>query len=158
MLKKIFILGILVIGGLCIWLFYNPLKEPTFVNIKNLVVDTMVGNIASVHGTAVFNNPNKLDAQLLNTELKAFSNDAYIGTVSQTAISTIPGNSDFEIPLTLTVDVLKLGYSQSLSGLLTNALNKQKMIPVKFEGYCRIKILNSVHKIPVTFEDELKFE
>lgn len=158
MLKKLFILIILLLTGALVWLFYNPLKEPSFVRIRQLTVDTMVGNIATVKAIAVFNNPNTLDAQLLNTELKAYSNDAFIGTVSQTAITTIPGNSDFDVYLTLKADVMKLGYSQSLSGLLTNALSRTKEVPVKFEGYCRIKILGAVHKIPVSFEDKLKFE
>lgn len=158
MLKKIIIAALIVIAGIIAWLLFNPFKEPAFITIKNIEIDSMSGNIASVRGIAVFNNPNNLDATLLNTELKVYSNSAFIGNVSQTAISNIEAKSEFKIPLHFQIDLLKLGYSQSLAGLIENALNREKIIPVRFEGYCRIITLGATHKIPVEFEDKLRFE
>ncbi len=158
MIKKILILIALIIAGIAGWLYFNPFKEPTFVAIKTIEVVKIDGNIADVNAIAVFNNPNSLEATLLNTELKVFSNDASIGHVSQTALTTIQSNANFEIPLHFKIDMVKMGYSQSLGGLIENALNKQKVFPVKFDGYCRIKTFGTVHKIPIEFADELKFE
>ncbi|MDI1234585.1 MAG: hypothetical protein PSX81_09910 [bacterium] len=158
MLRKILIIVVLIIAGIAGWLYFNPFKEPVFVAIKTIEVEKIEGNIAEVNAVAVFNNPNSIEATLLNTELKVFSNDALIGHVSQTSLTNIQSNSNFEIPLHFQIDLVKMGYSQSISGLLDNILNKQKVFPVKFDGYCRIKTFGTVHKIPVEFADELKFE
>ncbi len=158
MSKKIIILAVILALGITAWFVFNPFKEPTFITIRDIEIEKMEGNIASIKAIAVFNNPNNLDATLLNTELKVYSNSAYIGNVSQTGLSEIKARSDFDIPLHFQVDLLKLGYSQSLAGLVENALNKEKVLPIKFDGYCRIKTLGAVHKIPVEFEDKLKFE
>lgn len=158
MIKKILILLVLIIAGIVAWLYFNPFKEPTFVAIKTIEVVKIEGNIADVNAIAVFNNPNSMEATLLNTELKVFSNDASIGHVSQTALTNIQANTNFEIPLHFKIDLVKMGYSQSLGGLLENVLNRQKVFPVKFDGYCRIKTFGTVHKIPIEFADELKFE
>ncbi len=158
MIKKIIILLVLILAGVAAWFYFNPFKEPTFVAIKTIEVVKIEGNIADVNAIAVFNNPNSLEATLLNTELKVFSNDASIGHVSQTALTSIQSNSNFEIPLHFKIDLVKMGYSQSLGGLIENALNRQKVFPVKFDGYCRIKTFGTVHKIPIEFADELKFE
>jgi len=158
MVKKLIILVVLILAGIGAWLYFNPFKEPTFVAIKTIEVVKIEGNIADVNAIAVFNNPNAIEATLLNTELKVFSNDASIGHVSQTALTTIQSNANFEIPLHFKIDMVKMGYSQSLGGLIENALNKQKVFPVKFDGYCRIKTFGTVHKIPIEFADELKFE
>ncbi len=158
MLKKSIILIAITSVIIIAWQLFNPLKEPTFKNIKSIEMDSLNGNIVNVRAIAVFNNPNSMEATLLNTELKVYSNDAFVGNVSQTDISEIAPKCDFELPLYFQIDLLKLGYSQSLAGLLENALNKEKVIPIRFEGYCRIKTLGATHKIPITFEDKLRFK
>lgn len=150
---------LLVIIGIVAWLyFFNPIKEPVFVNMKILGIEKLENNMVKISAVAIFNNPNRISATLLNTELKAYSNDVFIANVSQTTISSIPANSTFEVPLTFNIDVLKVGLSQSVSGILENILNKEKVISIKFDGYCRIKTFNTTHKIPIVFEDKLKFE
>lgn len=159
MLKKIFFLLVLIAIGIAAWLyFFKPIKEPVFLNMKIVSIDKIENNNAKIHAVAIFENPNPISATLLNTELKAFSNGVAIGNVSQTAISAINAKSKFEVPLTLNVDLLKAGLSQSISGLLENVLKKEKIIPIKFDGYCRIKTFNTTHKIPIVFEDKLRFE
>ncbi len=159
MLKKILILIVLLVVGIAAWLyFFKPIKEPVFLNMKIISIDKIENNNARIQVVAIFDNPNPIGATLLNTELKAFSNGVAIGNVSQTAISTINAKSKFEVLLTLNVDLLKAGLSQSISGLLENVLKKEKIIPIKFDGYCRIKTFNTIHKIPIVFEDKLKFE
>ncbi len=158
MVKKIIIFSVILIGAFIAWRVYNPFKEPTFVAINAFAIEKMEGQVANVKATAVFNNPNDLDATLLNTELKVYSNGAFVGNISQTAITPIMAKCNFELPLYFKIDLLKLGYSQSIGGLLENALNKEKAFPVRFEGYCRIKTLGAVHKIPIEFADEIKFQ
>ncbi len=149
----LFALGI----GLYLY-FVNTFKEPVFLSIRDLKVIRQEGNLAEISAIAVFDNPNDLSATLLNTELKAYSNDVQVGFVSQTNITDIPPAARFEVPFRLTVDLLKLGMSQSISGLVEKLINEERDLPIRFEGYCRIKNGETNYKIPVTYEDKLRFK
>jgi len=122
MLKKILFFLLLVVIGIAAWIyFFKPIKEPVFLNMKIIAIEKLENNNAQITAVAIFNNPNPIGATLLNTELKAFSNDVQIANVSQTAITAINAKSNFEVPLTFKIDLLKAGLSQSISGLLENA-------------------------------------
>jgi LEA14-like dessication related protein len=160
-MKRLLILGFLILAGLAVWSwvhFFKSFKEPVFITIKDIKIHKMEGTVAEVSGIAVFNNPNAISAKLLNTELKAYSNDVQVGQISQTNISDIPAGMNFEVPLKFNTDLLKLGMSQSLSGIIEKMLNEVREVPIRFEGYCRIKNNETIYKIPITYEDKLIFK
>lgn len=128
------------------------------MTMKDIRVLRFEGQTGEVSAIAVFNNPNTYGAVLLNTELKVYSNDILLGQVSQTQLTDIKALSDFEIPLKFTVDLLKLGMSQGISGMVENLMNEERIIPVKFEGYCRIRSKDRIYRIPVTYDDKLIFK
>lgn len=158
-MKKL-LLVFLVLAGLSAWIwiyFLTSFKEPVFVGMKDIHVVRSEGTLAEVLAVAVFNNPNTISATLINTELRVYSNDVLVGQVSQTHVSEIPGQKDFEVPLKFTTDLLKLGMSQSISGLLEKVISEERMVPLRFDGYCRIKSGGETYKIPISYEDKLMF-
>jgi LEA14-like dessication related protein len=159
MKKLLFFLLVIAAIIIGIWVYFlRTFKEPVFIAIRDLQVVKLENEMAEISAIAVLNNPNAISAQLLNTELKAYSNEILIASVSQTHISDIPAESNFDIPLKFSVNLLKLGMSQSISGVLENIMNEERIIPVRFEGYCRIRNKEHTFKIPVTYEDKIRFK
>ncbi len=160
-MKKLLLFLCILAVVLSVWMWFHfiqTFKEPVFITIKDIKVLTLKDEVAEISAIAVFNNPNEITVKLLNTELKAYSNDVQVGQISQTNITDIPAAMDFEIPLKFSVNLMKLGMSQSLSGLVEGLMNSEREIPIKFEGYCRIKNMEDTYKIPVTYQDKLMFK
>lgn len=156
MKKWIFLLILLLVGvGYYLYQQGVAIKQPEFKSVSNIVVDSVVKYMAYVKCDVNFYNPNRLGAQLYNTELKILSNDVEVGQVFQSSHTEIPPQSEFKVPLSFKIDLIKAGYSQTLSGLINQALSKEKKLPVKFKGVARIKALGITQKVDIEFQDEL---
>jgi LEA14-like dessication related protein len=160
-MKKVLVLLLILLVGISVWSYFHFLhtfKEPVFVGIRDIKVLKVEDQVAEVSAIVVFNNPNEISAKLLNTELKAYSNDVLVGQISQTQLSDIPAATDFEIPFRFSVDLVKLGMSQSISGMVEKLMNEERVIPIRFDGYCRIRNKENTYRIPVSYEDKLVFK
>ena len=157
-MKTFLIIMLLLLVGM-ITLLYWPatIKQPEFVAVRDFEVTKTGEYTAEARATAVFYNPNSVKATLLNTEIKIFSQDVRIGSLSQTKISEIPPLSQFEVPLVFNINGLELAYNQGLSGLVATALDKNREIPIEIDGYCRIKAIKEVYTVPVKYKDKLSF-
>ncbi len=156
MRKIFFILILIILAVAAYFFFYNPIKEPEFISLKIIEINKVDKTNFQIKADANFNNPNAIGATLLNTELDVYNNDIKIAHISQTEMKEIKANSPFVLPIIFSIDILKSGYAQSVSGILESVLKKELVIPAKFKGYCQIKILNTSQKIPVEFTDEIK--
>ena len=157
-MKKWFLLLIVILVGAGYYFYQQGLtsiKQPEFKSVSNVVVDSVIKYMAYVKCDVNFYNTNRLGAQLYNTELKILSNDVEVGQVFQSSHTQIPPQSEFKVPLSFKIDLIKAGYSQTLSGLLNQALSKEKKLPVKFKGVARIKALGITQKVEIEFQDEL---
>lgn len=153
----IILLLVIVLSGVY-WFLFGKVKAPEFLSIDIDSTEMISLDKAIVMGRVKFFNPNITDATLLNTEIKAYSNGVFISQISQTNKVDINAQENFEVPIRFEVNPLQLGLSQGLSGLFENVLNKKKTLPIKFDGYCRIKTLNRIQKIPFIYEDKIEFE
>mgnify|MGYP001168766179 CR=1 FL=1 len=156
-MKKWIFIALLVVIGVGYYIYQQgiSIKQPEFKSISNFNVDSVVKYMAYVKCDVNLYNPNKLGAQLYNTELKILSNGVEIGEVFQSSHTEIPPQSEFIVPLSFKIDLIKGGYSQTLSGLINQALSKEKKLPVKFKGVARIKALGITQKVDIEFDDEL---
>lgn len=158
-MKKILIAMLIIIAGMIVWLYWpHTVLEPEFVTIRDLQLKQTGEFEAEARATAVFFNPNKIEATLLNTELKVYSNGTMIGSVSQTDVSPIPPLSEFDFPLLFRVNALEVAYSQGLSSMVEKILNENREIPIEIEGYCRVKVRDQVFRIPVHHRDVIRFK
>lgn len=142
-----------------IWYFIkkNTITAPEFIGIKSIELLEIKEEKANASSILIFHNPNKMEAQLINTQIKVYSEDVYVASVSQTGLTHIQAEKDFEVPFQFEFDMLKFGMSKGLSGLIGQALSNEKQIPLRFEGYCRVKVADEVFKIPVNYEETLRF-
>lgn len=159
-MKKIIIalLLLLAIGFGVYYYLLSNIKSPEFKEIR--IVETTVLSLdkVKVKAEAIFYNPNIQDGVLLNTEIKAYTKDIFIANISQLEKVDILSKQKFKIPLVFDVNPFQIGLSHGLSGIFENALKEEKELPIRFEGYCRIKSLNTIQKIPIVYEDIIKFK
>jgi len=158
-MKKILVAMLIVIVGMLVW-FYWPgtIREPEFITIRNMQLRQTGQFEAEAKATAVFFNPNKIEAVLLNTELKVYSKESMIGQISQTDVSRIPPMSEFDFPLRFRVNALEVAYSQGLSSMVEKMLNENREIPIEIKGYCRIKAKDQIFSVPVHHRDVIRFK
>jgi LEA14-like dessication related protein len=158
---KRFVLITAVVLILSVLIYYlisrSLILQPEFKEIKDVKLISMTEELAEVEAIAVFFNPNQREARLLNSELKVYAEDIQVASVSQSSMAEIQANSVFEIPIRFKTDLYKLGYSQTISGLLENALNNEHKIKLRFIGYCRLKVSDKVYRIPIEYEDLIVF-
>lgn len=160
-MRRYLLIGTLLLALATAAFFYVrrvQVKAPEFVGFKAITVDRIEGQTAYISALIVFYNPNPFKAQLLNTQIKVYTEDILVAGISQTELSEIGAGSNFEVPLKFEVDLLKLGMSQGLSGLLTQALNTERQLPIRFDGYCRIRTKDKTFKVPLQYEDRLVFK
>lgn len=161
-MKRIFLPAaiLIIIATGVIWYFIkkNTITAPEFIGIKSIELLEIKEEKAIATSVLVFHNPNKIEAQLINSQIKVYSEEIHVASISQTGQSHIEAEKDFEVPFQFEFDMLKFGLSKGLSGLLGQALSNEKQIPLRFEGYCRVKVGDEIFKIPVNYEETLHFK
>jgi hypothetical protein len=151
------IIVIAAIGG-GVYYFKPSLRSPEFISIEKIdYVDTDGADIL-FNAQAKFHNPNNFEAQILNSELKVISKELEIARISQSNISKIDAHSDFSIQFKFNINIAQISLSHGLSGVLANLLSDVKEIPVHFSGYTRVKSRGEVYKIPIEYNQILKFK
>ena len=141
---------LLTIGALVTYRYFNGLLlAPEFKTIDSVEFQKINDSKAYFTAEATFFNPNDLEAQLLNSEIKVLSKGLEIAGISQSNYSKIRGKSAFKVRFNFYLDVSNLSLSHGLSGLLANMLSENKEIPVHFSGYTRVKSQGDVFKIPI---------
>lgn len=155
------LLLILLIAFVSIFLvlyYRSVFSTPEFISIEQVQYIETNGSEVSFKAQANFYNPNEFDAQILNSELKIISKDLQIAQISQSNICKIKAKSPFNIEFKFKIDIAQLSVSHGISGVLASLLSEIKEIPVHFTGYTRVKSNSTVYKIPIDFDQKLRFK
>lgn len=128
----------------------EPPKEPQFKDFKNLKFSGISGNKIKLTGEAIFNNPNVFGITLTNTDLDVYLDNEKSGHVLQKNSIAVPANANFSVPVNVDVE------TKNLLGKAFSLLTK-KDIKVRFNGYITVKALELDIKVPVNYEQPLKF-
>jgi len=81
-----------------------------------------------------------------------------VAKISQSNISKVKAHSNFNVEFKFKINLAQLSVSHGLSGVLANILSEEKEIPVHFTGYTRLRSKGEVYKIPIEFDQTLKFK
>jgi hypothetical protein len=151
MTKRILVLFLIILIPFGIyWLYtFNKIEAPEFVEVKFLKTDVVAFDNVEIEGVVTFYNPNFKDCKLLNTELKASANGIFLGHIVQTEKVEIPSNAPFSIPLKMKVNPVQIGLTEGISSLVEKALNHNTSFKLYMEGYSRIKVGETVYKVPI---------
>ena len=151
MIKKIIIILLIILIPIGIyWIYtFNKIEAPEFIEVKFLNTDVVAFDNVEIEGEVTFFNPNYKDCKLLNTELKASANGVFLGHIVQLEKVKIPSNAPFSIPLKMKVNPVQIGLTEGISSLVEKALNQNKSFKIYIEGYSRIKVGETVYKVPI---------
>lgn len=156
-MKKILIIATLSLTIIVLlWLVFKPkVSPPQFLGISDIEVISSNAQATEIKANIRLYNPNKINAQLINTELSVLTDEVKFANISQVNISTIEPETEFKVPLKFNIDLVKFGSLQGLSRLLEKLLNENRQIPVKFSGYCRLRIDEDIYKIPIDYDETI---
>ncbi|MET0634439.1 MAG: hypothetical protein ABWZ25_00345 [Chitinophagaceae bacterium] len=107
----------------------RPIKDPVFNGIDNVRVNNVGIGQSSITLGMNYTNPNGYKAKLKSAEGDAWMDSTYLGHFVLDSTVVIPANSDFNVPVNLTVDMKKI-LQHSFSALL----NKQVLIRITGTG------------------------
>lgn len=125
-------------------------QQPEFKNFKNLKFNGLKGKKINLTGEAIFNNPNIFGITLTNTDLDVYLDNEKSGHVLQKNSIAVPANSDFSVPVNVDVE------TKNLLGKALSLLTK-KDIKVRLNGYITVKAMDLDIKVPVNYEQPLKY-
>lgn len=151
MIKKVIISILIILLPISIyWIYtFNKIEAPEFVEVKFLNTEVVAFDNVEIDGVVTFFNPNYKDCKLLNTELKASANGIFLGHIVQIEKVEIPSNAPFSIPLKMKVNPVQIGLTEGISSLVEKALNQNKSFKLYIEGYSRIKVGETIYKVPI---------
>ncbi len=151
MIKKVIISILIILIPISIYCIYtfNKIEAPEFVEVKFLNTEVVAFDNVEIDGVVTFFNPNYKDCKLLNTELKASANGIFLGHIVQIEKVEIPSNAPFSIPLKMKVNPVQIGLTEGISSLVEKALNQNKSFKLYIEGYSRIKVGETIYKVPI---------
>ena len=151
MTKRILIILLIVLIPFGIyWIYtFNKIEAPEFIEVKFVNTEVVAFDNVEIDGVVTFFNPNYKDCRLLNTELKASANGIFLGHIIQLEKVEIPSNAPFSIPLKMKVNPVQIGLTEGISSLVEKALNQNKSFKLFIEGYSRIKVGETIYKVPI---------
>jgi LEA14-like dessication related protein len=123
----------------------HSFKHPELVGIDNGRVETITAGGAILDFDIHYFNPNKSKLQLKHAEGDAWMDDKKLGHFVVDTLIHIPANSDFALPIRLTVD---------MNFILKNAMAgfTNKEVSVRIEGIARVGKSGIFIHYPIHYE------
>ena len=91
-----------------------PFEEPVFKTLENTSITTMSSNQISGSTELIFFNPNHIALDLAATDIIVFIDSIPVATINQDLDATMKANSDFSLPVNITLDFEALAKNDPL--------------------------------------------
>ena len=156
-MKKWLLLAVILIT-VAAWFWIKAQNyRPEFRRVENLMVQSS-GNSATVNADLILFNPGMFKAELISTELSVYSNEVKIAHISQTNLAELNPNEEFKLPVTCRLDLRNLALSQGMSAWIEKALNENRNLAIKLEGYCQVRFNKQSIRLPISHEETIQFK
>ena len=133
----------------------QTITEPYPKSFSPISIDKIDLSEVVLQGEMTYFNPNPLGGRLTEVYLNAYANDVYISDVTQQLDTEIEPNSDFIIPIQITIPVKSLlSKDGGLLGGLVNALTSKK-VTLKYTGTATVNFAKMEIPIPIEKEEEV---
>ena len=133
----------------------SKLQEPILKNFGKIEVSEIKGGIVTVAAEALYENPNSIGGRLNKVVIDVWANDNKIGQIDQDMDLKIEPNSEFSVPLVITIPISEITKDQSnlLGGLLRAVLNKK--VDMEYKGILRVRLAGIPFKLTIDQEEEV---
>ena len=127
------------------------LEEPTLERIEDVDINEMSKERIDMNANLIINNPNGVKLDLASADLNVLVDNVIIANIKQTVDSTMPANSEFKLPVKITMDLAKL-YKENPLAALTKGLQimSDKKLEIQLKG--NIKAGKGVAKLTVAVD------
>jgi LEA14-like dessication related protein len=121
------------------------MKEPVFNGIENVRINKLAAGKSLMTFEMSYFNPNSLHARLKEAEGEAWLDSTYLGHFYVDSSVNIPANSNFTLPVKLSVEMKNI-----LRHSLAAFLNEQVLITIR--GKARVGKSGIYRKFPLNYE------
>ncbi len=136
---------------LLMWSCKKDYEPPVFKDIENIRLSKVKNGIVSMQADAILYNPNDVQVKLKGIDIEVFIKDKKVATMKESYSLKIKGLSDFSLPMTIGLDISKLGLVNSLLGFIQG-----KEFKAHYVGKAKVIIHGVPVSIPIDYHDVLK--
>ncbi|WKN32767.1 LEA type 2 family protein [Porifericola rhodea] len=130
-------------------------EAPDFEGVKNFKIDVQGLSKAKINGDAVFFNPNKQKIKIRQVDVSVFVEGDKVKDLSQEFDITAMPNSEFVIPIDVTLSLSDLNMNLLSTALsMLNGAEKR----IRYEGHARVTVNGLPFRVPFEHEDKVKIE
>ncbi len=126
-------------------------EPPEFLGVEKLQVTKFKGKTANLKGDAVFYNPNERGMTLKRVAIDVRTEDRLIGQINKSLSLKINPESQFKVPLDVTINIGDIGV---LNGLLS-ILGGQK-IEVNYSGEIQVSVYGVPRKLRINHTEQIQ--
>ncbi len=120
----------------------SSLKQPEFIEMKNLEVAQLGLKETIIKMDMVYYNPNRLNLKLKRAEIDIYLDDRYAGRSVVDTLIRIPREDTFSIPVRLKVEMTNI-LPNALSAFLYDELE------IRLDGYLRLGKVGIFINVPI---------
>lgn len=131
----------------------NP-EQPTFKSIQNVrfnSVSFIKPYSVTLNVDAIYHNSNRLGADIVEMDFDVFVNGKKATHIKQDVKATMPGRSDFTLPIQV-----KIPLEEVIKDLKIKDLLNSKVIQYEMKGYLKMGLGDAVVKVPFNYSGEEK--
>lgn len=122
----------------------SPIKDPVFLESKNVRVGKLGLQKSTVNMTLDYFNPNGFGLTLENADLEVYVENKYVGKTILNERISIPAKDTFSIPVKIDVEMKNL-----VSNLMMVGLNED--VELKLKGTARLKKAGIGITLPIDY-------
>lgn len=133
-------------------------QDPTVLRVENVDVKRFDKKAVHLAADMVLHNPNAFALELAKADLKAIVDEVELATISQAYDTDMPANSDFKMPIELTMDLEKL-YGDNPVAAIGKAMQimADRKLDVRFVGTIKAGSDGFKLDVPVDQLEEVSF-
>lgn len=130
----------------------KPDKELEFKHVENIKVKKVTGEEVLLSADAVFYNPNDVKMKLREIDVEVYIIDNKVGKINQNIKTTIPALNDFTVPFDAVFNIKQVGGLGTLLSIMGG-----RKLQVRYDGHIKVTVHGVPFKVPVDYENEVRF-
>ena len=133
----------------------HSLLAPEFKKVENVTVNMQGLSSAHLTADALLFNPNKNSIKIRRADVDILMDDKKVASLNKKYNITVEGNSDFTVPLDITVSMKDLNLDViSAAGALFGQSGKE----VRYKGKIKVTAYGLPFSVPVDYSQNLKLK
>lgn len=127
-------------------------RKPEFKTVKNTEILSSTASEIVVASDVILHNPNSVGVTIVKTDIDVYANSVKMTAVAQKEQVEMPANSDFALPVEVTISKKDLLSSDNIVGGIVSTLVKRS-VDLNYKGTVTVKVMKFEFDVPV---DETK--